>query len=127
MIKVYNTPAGIAEAISLALKNRLYVSGWDLSSCLVQARAEALWLKSCGSRRIQYVIALKFVDEVPVAIAFHDPNYLPSMMSFCASKHRRNGFATECVTATKIKKFTAAIGLTSSVRLWSKFSVERFV
>ena len=127
MIKVYNTPAGIAEAVSLALKNRLYVSGWQLSGCLVQARAEALWLKSCGAKRIQYMIALKFVDGIPVAIAFHDPNHLPSMMSFCAVKHRRNGFAYECVAATKIQKFTASIGLTSSANLWSRFKVERFV
>ena len=127
MIKVYTTPARIAEAASLALKNRLYVSGWQLSGCLVQARADALWLKSCGARTIQYVIALKFVDGVPVAIAFHDPNHRPSMMTFCTVKHRRNGFAAACVTGTKIQKFTAAIGLTESIRLWSKFNVTSFV
>ena len=127
MIRTYNTPAGIAEAVSLALKNRLYVSGWQLSGRLVQARAEALWLKSCGAKRIQYMIALKFVDGIPVAIAFHDPNHLPTMMSFCAVKHRRNGFASACVAATKIQKFTASIGLASSSSLWSKFKVARIV
>lgn len=127
MIKVYNTPAGIVEAVNMALKNRLYVSGWQLSGCLVQARAEALWLKSCAAKRIQYVIALKFVDGIPVSIAFHDPNHVPSMMSFCAVKHRRNGFAVACIAATKIQKFTASIGLAESVRLWTKFNVTNFV
>lgn len=122
MITTFKSPEEIAKACNIALKARLYVSGWRLSGCLVDARRFALVEKSYGIRRSNYTIAIKFVDGVAAALAFNDPYEEPTVMAFCAEKHRRNGYAFECVKALNVRgEFTSEIGLTCSANLWSKF------
>lgn len=127
MIKIYKTPAEIIEACTLALKNRLYVSGWQLSRRLVEARRTAALEKAYGRLFSNFKIALKFIHGVPVAISLHDPMYHPTVMAFCAVAHRRNGYAAGCVNALQLDgKFTASIGLEHSRSLWKKFGISRF-
>ena len=124
MLKVYTSVDEVLVAIDLVLKNRLYVSGWLLSECLVRARRRLLMSKSCAQRCTQYKIALMFKDSLPVAVAFFDRDSSLNMMAFCRVSERRCGHASKCVQALGIDTFSAAVGIEHSRKLWSKHSVD---
>jgi hypothetical protein len=117
MIKLYKTQRELVEAASMALKNRMYVSGWYLSSVYKHLRE---YPNVC----VGDVIAIKFVNELPVAIAVTECR---TIMAFCKREHRKNGFASECVNAIKNDtkgNYTAGLGVDGSFTFWRRCGIH---
>lgn len=85
-VKVYSGN-DVAQGADLALKSRLYVSGWQLSYTLGAMRARP---------KTDDKIAILFDEQEPVAVAVHNYN---SIQVFCRKKKRRQGNGTQVVNA----------------------------
>lgn len=84
----------VRHGADIALKNRLYVSGWDLSGKLKQLRTGEL----TGT------VALTYADDKPVAVAvaFDKLNgRLIELQAFCRKAERRKGYGTLAVDAAR--------------------------
>lgn len=84
----------VKQGADIALKNRLYVSGWDLSGKLKQLRAGGL----TGT------VALTYEDDKPVAVAvaFDKFNgHRIELQVFCRKAERRKGYGTIAVDAAQ--------------------------
>lgn len=86
------TPEQTSENANLALKHRLYVSGWMLSSSLIHAREYPR----------HYYINLKYNDEgLPIGvICVHIRginNEIGSIQVFVRKSERRKGYGTELI------------------------------
>lgn len=122
MIKLYERRT-LIEGINLALKHRLYVSGWCLSGSLVYARDSVSENPSLG---LNYSVALYFVNDVPVAICFREYS---TLQSFCKKQERNKGYASACVKAVKKsflcpKDIRADYGIQGSLDFWHKQNVR---
>ena len=101
------------EKASLALKHRLYVSGWELSRDLICARK---WPD-------EYDIKLEYVKGVPVAVALLTKQ--DGFISlFVRKAYRRKGIGKKLVKrfGSKIKK--AGWGIHGSEYFFEKVSIE---
>jgi hypothetical protein len=102
----------LAQGAALALKHRLYVSGWQLSYILQILKT---------SQNSQNRIVIGFLDDVPVAVAVLNHN---NICAFCRKQHRRNGYAGACVRALRAHNASAGTGIVGSANFWHKMGVE---
>lgn len=129
----------IAELAALALCERLYVSGWDLSYSLKQ-------LKKANNATCIYKdrytgLSLCFVNDKPIAIAIVDSKKSPYVdnrekvlfQCFVKKQYRRQGFGTLVVEALKNnmevstdKEFIyyAEHGIEGSNLFWDKLKIS---
>ena len=95
MRKVKVFPGELAGAgADIALKSRLYVSGWGLSIRLKQLREGEL----------KGTVALTYEDDKPVAVAVAFDTYqgrLIELQAFCRKAERRKGYGTIAVDAAQ--------------------------
>jgi hypothetical protein len=109
-VRTSTSYAGIRQAADLALKHRLFVSGWQLSHELKKARDHPDWFDG---------ISMKFVGGVPVALVIVRRT---GIMAFCKKSERRKGYASECVQAIRlIPNFNARgdYGIPGSLNFWT--------
>ena len=123
MIKFYHR-RNLVEGLNLALKYRLFVSGWCLSSDLCSARSEVTVNPPAAEN---YSVALYFKDQVPVAICFR---HHAKIQAFCKKSERKKGYASKCVDKVKgqhqYKQWCAGSGVEGSHVFWSKQGIAEF-
>lgn len=103
-VKVYRG-ATLAAGAALALKHRLYISGWVMSGELISMRDD-----DNGG-----VISLGFLDDEPVAIVVDDYYQL---MAFCRKSLRGNGYASKCLAELNTDGRVANEGIKGSIKFW---------
>jgi hypothetical protein len=84
----------VKQGADIALKSRLYVSGWDLSDRLKQLRKGTL----------KGTVALTYEDDKPVAVAVAYDTFqgrLIALQAFCRKSERRRGYGTIAVDAAQ--------------------------
>jgi hypothetical protein len=124
LIKLY-TGENLRDGANIALRARLYVSGWELSSVLQFCRQTL--------RPDQYFIAIKFINGEPVALAYH--TLFGDMQAFCKKSERRNGYASACVKAIMThaektghsfqeRRIHYGIGIVGSCSFWASVLPE---
>ena len=101
-----------AKVADVALKARLYVSGWQLSGDLVRIRK--------GSVKAQVALAYDPSGD-PVGVSVREGNWLNV---FVRKSHRRNGVGTLLVEALKNEHIRAGYGIVGSLSFWDKVGVE---
>jgi hypothetical protein len=113
--------AKAAEGADIALKAKLFVSGWELSKELQEIR------KSAHLSLNEYSVAIAFNGEIPVTAVIR---FGTTLQAFCKASERRKGNAQACVW--KIKKahpelepvFRAAEGVQGSTSFWNQCLVR---
>ena len=100
------------SAADIALKARLYVSGWALSKDLVEIRK--------GSVKAQVALAYD-PSGAPVGVSVREGNWISV---FVRKSHRRNGVGTLLVKALKNEHIRAGYGIVGSLSFWNKVGVE---
>ena len=98
----------------IALKNRLYVSGWNLSANLKRAR-------KTGKGEVSIV----YLDDLPVACAYSDD--YGHVDTFCRKQQRRKGFGTLALSALdgyKAGKLKGFYGINGSSDFYKKAKVK---
>lgn len=121
LIKLYSNET-LVEGINLALKHRLYISGWCLSVCLVWARKEANRL----GHKDYFSLALYFKDDVPIALCFRQGR---GLQAFCKKSERKKGYAAKCVQHIKKHvdgEVSARSGVEGSLTFWAKMDVQAY-
>lgn len=113
-IVVYQGP-DIVQGCKLALKNRLYISGWSLSGEYKYAIQNKL-----GH------LALLFVEEIPVSAMLRTgASYTyEDIQAFTKLKYRRRGFATLCYEALGSPKLPCGPGVEGSDKFWNSIGLE---
>lgn len=113
-IRHYNRELGnLREGVDLALKHRLYVSGWGLSGSLLEARHRP--------HRNAH-LTLLFKDGVPITLGWYD-GYMA--MAFCKKTERRQGFASACIKAMNMGDYaTAGEGLIGTGKFWKHCGIR---
>lgn len=109
--KTYENVSAFAD---IALKNRLYVSGWSLSGILKDARNNPANCK----------IMLAYVDDKPVGVCV---TYCNTIAVFVKRDKRKHGVGTKLVNTAKklIKgKPMSSYGVVGSEKFWHKCGVE---
>lgn len=114
------------KAADIALKNRLYVSGWDLSQRL----------KAIRSGKEPYDVALAFDGETPVGVTIIGANSFVQnsggrqhIQVFVRKKMRRHGIGSSLVAMAKEEAkvdFWAYTGAACSPAFWTKNKVDFF-
>lgn len=100
----------VAEGASVALKNRLYVSGWNLSSMLKGMR-----------RRKEGTIILAIKDGTPVGVAVRDA--YDEVHCFVRKAQRGTGIGTKLIRRLDTGgEFRCYYGIVGSENFWAKFS-----
>lgn len=122
-IKTFKKNA-LAKGAKIALKHRLYVSGWQLSGNLVK-------LVKNPEKYLCYEIAICFKDEIPVAICLYVKSTYTwssgNLQCFCKKTERRNGYASKCINEimkTKEDPCTAEYGIDGSRTFWSSNGIR---
>ena len=85
----------LAQGADIALKHRLYVSGWSLSHILKAIREPS---SSYSSLYSTSAIAIVAVRGTPVAVAVYRRG---EINTFCRKSMRRSGYGTLAVTKIK--------------------------
>ena len=93
----------------IALKNRLYVSGWSLSKVLQQIRY--------GIIRADVLIA--FNNDTPVSVVVVETNRLYAQ-AFTRKSMRKRGIAKSLIKECGAKIKSTGIGIDGSSVFWSK-------
>ena len=112
-IKIVNyTEDTLADGCNLALKNRLYVSGWRLSKDLKNAREKK-----------QGEISIVFKNDTPVALAFADKcSYIST---FCKKSERRKGYGSLAVQSLNCKEIAkGSYGIDGSETFYTKNKIK---
>ena len=98
----------------IALKNRLYVSGWNLSAILKHAR-----------KTVKGEVRSVYLDDIPVACAYSgDYGYVAT---FCRKQQRRKGFGMLALSALdgyKDGKLKGSRGIDGSSDFYKKAKVK---
>ena len=98
----------------IALKSRLYVSGWNLSASLKHARKTG-----------EGEVSIAYLDGLPVACAYSD-NY-GYVSTFCRKQQRRKGFgmlALSMLDRYKDGKLKGSYGINGSSDFYKKAKVK---
>lgn len=90
-VKIFDK-AKAADGADIALRNKLFVSGWELSKTLATIREQAV------RRPTEYTVAMSYKGKVPVAVAIREGTF---MQAFCRRSERRNGHASACARAIR--------------------------
>jgi hypothetical protein len=109
-VKVYRD-VDAAIGADIALKARLYVSGWSLSETFKSIRE--------GSDFSD--IAVGFLDNEPVCVTVVGSD---DSAAFCRKALRRKGYATRCLQRLNTKGTVAGPGVAGSDRFWKKNGVK---
>lgn len=96
---------------TLALKHRLYISGWALSQTLQFFKM---------SESTHHRIAIGFCNDVPVSVAVLQDG---GVMAFCRKQHRRKGYTGACVRALHSRMMVANVGIDGSWHFWNRLGV----
>ena len=121
LIKFYSNET-LVEGINLALKHRLYISGWCLSEDLTRARKEANRLE----HKDFFSLALYFKNDVPIALCFRQGR---GLQAFCKKSERKKGYAAKCVQHMKKHvefALKAGSGVEGSLTFWAKMDVQAY-
>lgn len=100
------------EGAGIALKHRLYVSGWNLSGELVSIRNS----NDNGKHKVSIV----YKDDEPVAVAILNNR---EVQAFVRKSERKQGFGTMAVKGLKPPKERDAYygcGIDGSYKFWNK-------
>jgi len=93
----------------IALKARLYVSGWHLSYQLKDTRSDP---------QVKDKVAITFVDDVPVSVA---SLHKGTVMAFTRKSERRKGYGFKTFSAMRLDKMPYHDeGVEGSWRFWKK-------
>lgn len=103
----------VKEGVNIALKNRLFVSGWSLNGDLKEA-------KNCTENK---KISIAFENNIPIGVAFDDGTQIEA---FVRKSKRRKGIGSKLVNLVKTENSKAGIGLKmgQSEKFWKKNNVE---
>lgn len=96
----------------LALDNRLYVPGWNLSRVLQH-------LKTVDNSVDRVTIG--FLDGKAIAVAALEGNFVNA---FCRKAYRNRGYGRRCVTALRASNLEAGTGIDGSDVFWRKLGVK---
>jgi hypothetical protein len=102
----------IDKAADIALKNRLYVSGWCLSGDLKHYRENA----SSYEDRLKIVLA--YDDDKPVGVVVSDERY-GDVQAFVRKSYRRRGIASGAIKHGRIKVRHCGDGIDGSEHFWT--------
>lgn len=105
-----------SEAADIALKNRLYVSGWCLSQDLKDIRAGNI-------KNAKVVLAEKGGKYVSVAI-HGEIGYHYNTAAFVRKSERRKGIASKMVGKFSNLPCYAGYGVTGSEKFWNKSNID---
>lgn len=109
MIRIYSG-RDAKEGAKIALANRLYVSGWNLSGELLSIRD--------GNLSRDTRVGIKFVDDVAVSVVILHYN---TTMAFCRKSYRRNGFCSSIAREMGLKPTVRYDeGIDGSMVFWKK-------
>lgn len=104
----------LKEGCDIALRNRLYVSGWNLSSDLKRARQS-------GTGEVSIV----YKDDIPIACAYADKyGYVGT---FCRKNERRKGYGTLAISHLdqyKEGKLVGSYGIDGSRNFYEGIKVK---
>jgi hypothetical protein len=119
-VKVFDK-AKAAEGADIALKNKLFVSGWELSKTLTEIREKA-------ARNLkEYTVALSYKDGIPVAVVIREGTF---MQAFCRRSERRKGHASACARAIRQRhpdleaSLYAFTGVEGSYSFWKNCLIQ---
>ena len=100
-----------AEGADVALKHKLFVSGWNLSGILKEIRENK-----------DGVVTIAYKDKVPVGVAVL--NYRKECHCFVRKSERGNKIGTNLVrkTTKKQEEFYCYYGVIGSDRFWKQFN-----
>lgn len=104
----------LKSGCDIALSNRLYVSGWNLSSNLKRARKT-----NAGE------ISIVYKDDKPIACAYADNR--GHVDTFCRKSERRKGYGTLAVSQLdqyKEGKLKGSYGIDGSEKFYNKLKVK---
>ena len=104
----------LKEGCSIALQNRLYVSGWCMSSNLKRARKSGV-----GE------VSIVYKDGTPVACAYSSD--YGHVSTFCRKQQRRKGFGMLALSALdgyKDGKLKGSYGIDGSSDFYKKAKVK---
>ena len=104
----------LKEGCSIALRNRLYVSGWCMSSNLKRARKSGV-----GE------VSIVYKDGIPVACAYADEYGYAG--TFCRKSERRKGYGTLAISQLdqyKEGKLKGSYGIDGSKSFYDKVKVK---
>lgn len=95
----------------IAVKHKLYVSGWDLSY-----RFKDIIRSKTPRKDIK--LSLVYIDDTPVAVAYSS---IRSAQAFCRKSERKKGYGSDAVKAIPdINTNYGGYGLIGSDIFWSK-------
>ena len=101
----------VKVAASQALKNKLFVPGWELSG----------ELKSIKNGNSPYdIVCLAYIEEKPVSIVIADENTWQTPMAFTSKMYRRKGIAKNLISKTGVKIKFGGDGIEGSEVFWQK-------
>lgn len=102
----------IIKGADIALKARLYVSGWMLSKELVEIRNyRSDYFK-------EYIIAIAFDNSLPISIVVSHPRQ--EAMAFTRKSYRRKGIASNLINKFNIEIKRYGDGITGSDKFWKR-------
>ena len=101
----------LAAGARLALRNRLYVSGWSLSGHYVDMMND----QEDGE------IAIGFLDGEPICAVVSD---LGQVMAFCRKALRRRGYTSACLAKLNTDGQVCETGVTGSEAFWRKNGIK---
>lgn len=110
-VKVYEGKS-LSEGATLALKHRLYVSGWCLSGELRYLR---------DNEHTDAEIAIGFLDGEPVSVIMRQYS---KVQAFCRKAVRKKGYSTKCLQALRSKPTFAEEGTDGSCVFWNKNGIN---
>lgn len=100
-------------AADIALKNRLYVSGWSLSGYLIDVRK---------GRKTDTRIALAYKDNKPVGVSLQMSYGLT--MCFTKKAYRRQGIGRQLTKCFKNKSSYGTWGLDGAEYFWKNVGYQ---
>lgn len=109
--KRYDNEAAAIGA-DIALKNRLYVSGWALSGVL----------KAIRDKPNGHSICIAFVEGKPVSVIakYNADSDNGATMAFTRKSMRRKGIASNLIKNTRLKVGRVEEGVSGSCSFWRK-------
>lgn len=116
-VRVYQGPT-LSQGAAIALRARLYVSGWCLSRTLGEMRDRP---RSGDLQYGSWQVAIAWVDDQPVAVA---TRFYNEIMAFTRKSARGAGLGRACVQALDRTDLVASEGVKGSRDFWSKVGIH---
>lgn len=127
LLKIY-AGQSLSEGCDIALKSRLYVSGWTLSEMLKNIRKSSSYYGKTA-------LFICYEKEMPVALCLataynRKDEKIYELQAFCRKNFRRLGYASLCVKACKMffgpeAKYVVYPGIENSNVFWNRVEIPR--